>query len=103
MEVKVQVGSAPLVLYGSRPAAFFYYLPGPSEHLGRVRPTGGDETTVDRLRELARRSERIYVVAEKGDHELLRRDYPSVTAVWKEVDRGYLDWSREMVLLSNKP
>ncbi len=102
-KVNTQVGDAPLTLYGARPAAFYYYLSRPPEYVESLKPASGDETPVDRLREKAQQAERVYIVAPKRAYDLLRRDYPSLTAMLKEVDRGYMGWSREMVLLSNKP
>jgi 4-amino-4-deoxy-L-arabinose transferase-like glycosyltransferase len=101
-EVQAVVGEAPLALYGRKRPAVYYWLPG-VDHLPRPHKTLRDDPALANLERFLDRPEEVFLLAWEPELRVLLRNFSLLAPRFHERARGHLGWTREFVLVSNRP
>ena len=98
-----KVGEEPLKVYGTKRPSFQYYYPRQLDTLNYPDPLVADDPAIKKLRQYLEQDAKVYLLASAGDLEKLTQLYGSLSPSLIEQGRGHLGWTREYVLLSNRP
>ena len=98
-----KVGDAPLKVYGTKRPSFQYYYPRQLDTLDYPDPLAAADPSLKQLRQYLEQDAKVYLLASSGDLEKLTQFYGSLSPSLIEQGRGHLGWTREYVLLSNRP
>ena len=101
--VIARVGDAPLKVYGNERPSLRYYYPRELETLRYPDPLASEDAALKALRAYVEQDAKVYLLATAGDFTKLTQLYGALSTRLVEQERGYLGWTREYVLASNRP